>query len=232
MVVQSIKFNNSNRKVRKQLKDIYTGDLMEIYLYCVMMVCKHLWKKLTKPCCDRLCPPGDYSMNGSYTRRKPIVDVYMDKQGVFHKKVYEGFEIHLIECTEHENHTCCHALLFDLFVPYESFTLRAIFYYLHLFLEGSQSVDDFCYDHNIPIDTFMRWRKWTRDHFASLFGTGNVYAGTRKHLAKNDLQRFYDLFQYDYLGFFKRTIDLFNASVFQTRSTPAHSVKLCGRPLC
>ena len=224
MILQIVRGRNVDAQSLMTL--FMMGSLSEVYAALVKRFREHKIRGLHFP--DGKVIDGEYKMNGTYTRRRVIYDVYLDSQNQWHIVEYENFKVQLIECKGENGEENNHALLFDLLDPYESYTLRAIFFYVMLFTNSTISIENFCTEHHLPVNSFKRWLKWIRTNGPRVLGTGNPYINTKKHLSKEMIRNFCKLFQSHFAKTYKRVINHFNTSVFQTRATPAQSVKLCG----
>ena len=237
MILQPI--SKSKKKKEKEIqKSIYElfdmGELKEVYDFFVSQVAMHVVTNLIMACCGWVCHFGnDYSLYGSYVRKMTITDVrrVIDPNGKVHwvEEEVKELKIQRIICHhEEERIVRTHALLFQLFVPYEHYSLRAILYYVMLYSQSrNKSVVCFCAENGIEVDTFYRWMHWLKEHAPDLLNIG-IWAEKKT----SDLcRRFIEMIEADYTEAYKKVVDRFQCSFFQSHESPANSERLSGEPI-
>ena len=124
--------------------------------------------RLVLPCC-LLANIDDIVLNGKYPR------TYTDIQLIEGKYVLkEGrIQVQRILCRK-SGHT--HALLFDLFIPYQKYTIRYVLYRLKEFFESGDTIEEFWlkYYQEFSLKTMYKWLTWLKDNLSTLTEMGIV----------------------------------------------------------
>lgn len=151
--------------------DFFTSDFQTMYDAMCERVFKHR-NELFMACCIVATAIG-YILYGTYKRK--VIDAritgFRNNIPQFETQKIDDFRVQRLmhkEC----GHT--HALMFELFVPYQKYSLRFVLLHLHRYFQTDTTIEAYCLDNDIPISAFRRWQQWLKENMSLLTEIGLV----------------------------------------------------------
>ena len=169
---------------------------------------------LIMPCC-LLMIIKDIVLYGTYLRS--YVDIQLvDGEYVVKKGI---IAVQRILCRE-SGHT--HALLFNVFIPYQKYTLRYVLYRLKEYFESGDTIEQFClkYDQEFSPTTMYKWLEWMRDNLSTLTEMGIVKEWKQR---KETYRQFVAQFCSETAYMICRCLKSTNRTLFQRHKSPPNT---------
>ena len=152
--------------------DFFTADIDALYESLCKKVDEHR-NRTYMACCRRGDSRDSYIRYGSYTRRVTDARVTGYRDGIPELEVDEvdNFEIHRLQ---HKSCGHTHGLMFELFIPYQKYTVRFVLLLLHRYFHSKETMEALCNEFYITISTFKKWLKWLGESMPILTKEGLV----------------------------------------------------------
>ena len=207
--------------------DFFTGDLEQLYFKMTNQVFEHR-EKLYMACC-MVVETIQYILYGCYNRK--VVDAVVTgyHQGIPDFKIVSIDKFHVQRlmhtgCRQQEKdgqralgHT--HALMFEWFIPYQKYSVRFVLLHLELYFRTGETIEQFCWDHNIPIRTFRRWLQWMEENMSHLREMGLVKDQKEN---RENLKKWLSEIMENVRFWLLKSLSRLNRVLFQRREMPAN----------
>lgn len=169
----------------------------------------------------------DYILFGSY-KRAAILDVQLvedaDGNTVFKEITVIDLQIQRIQ---DKITKATHALLNDILVPYENFSLRFILYHLHQYFSRNISIEEYCAIQAFDERTFKAWIAWMRQHITILRRLGLTQdPKENRQTLKTWVCEIFETF-HEHVA---KSLHLLKLGLYQRHRMPERSVRHVGRP--
>lgn len=197
--------------------EFFCKDFQTLYDTILALVTKHVLL-LFMPCCgilDRI----DYICYGKYTR-KLVIDArltgYQNGIPQFERVEIREFKVQRIK---HKKCGHTHGALFELFIPFQKYTIRFVLIHLKRYYSMHTSIESYCLDNDIPIKVFREWIQWMKRNMSFLTEIGAVkeYQENKKNISEWLLTIMEDI-----PFWITKSLTLLNLSLFQRHSMPAN----------
>ncbi|MBR7045416.1 MAG: hypothetical protein IKI23_07135 [Lachnospiraceae bacterium] len=197
--------------------DFFTEELDKLYKVLKDRACEHR-DRLFMACCESDGSRGSYIEFGYYTRCVTDARITGYSSGIPEIEVTEtdDFEIKRLK---HKSCGHTHGLMFELFIPYQKYTVRFVLILLYRYFLLKPTIEEFCGMYNITARTFEKWLKWLEESMPILTEAGIVR--DRKENRQKLMEWIRRIWE-DHGSWQLKSLTGQNLALFQRHRMPAH----------
>lgn len=198
--------------------DFFTEKLDKLYEALLERARGHR-DRLYMACCGKEDSRCSYIEYGYYTRRATDARITgYTSSGIPEIEITEtdDFEIKRLQ---HKSCGHTHGLMFELFIPYQKYTVRFVLLLLYRYFHLKPTVEEFCARYNITAGTFEKWLKWLEESMPILTEAGIV--GDRKENRQKLMEWIRRIWE-DHVSWQLKSLAGQNLALFQRHRMPAH----------
>ena len=197
--------------------DFFTAELDKLYKDLKDGAAEHR-DRFFMACCGNEDSRDSYIGYGYYTRRATDARITGYSNGIPEIEVteHDKFEIQRLQ---HKSCRHTHGLMFELFIPYQKYTVRFVLLILYRYFLLKPTVEELCGRYNITAGTFEKWLKWLEESMPILTEAGIVR--DRKENRQKLMEWIRRIWE-DHGSWQLKSLAGQNLALFQRHRMPAH----------
>ena len=198
--------------------DFFSEDLQSLYDTMREHVKRH--RDILYMACCVAATKIYYILYGTYTRTVIDARVKGYHNGIpeLETIVIENFRVQRIL---HKDCGHTHALMFEWFIPYQQYSFRFVLLHLFRYFKTDTTIEAYCLDNTIPIQTFRRWLGWLKENMGLLTEMGLVQDAKEN---KENIREWICRIKENMEHWLLKSLAGLNLALFQRHKMPANYV--------